>query len=98
MPTFWICKCKLTMKMHVPKAMVEPFDINPMTKLWVTINNNGLLTQQPSEYLKLVENVVVLVFKCVEDEQTFFTLAFMKDKLCNQLGPHLNTIVYMFAQ
>jgi hypothetical protein len=25
-------------------------------------------------------------------------LAFIKDKLCNRLGPHLDTIVYMFAQ
>ncbi len=83
MPTFWICKCKLTMKMHVPKAMVEPFDINPVTKLWVKINNNGLLTQKLSEYLKLVENVVVSMSKCVKDEQTFFTLAFMEDKLHN---------------
>jgi hypothetical protein len=57
MPTFWICKCKFTMKMHVPKAMVKPFDINLATKLWVTINNNGLFIQQLSEYLKLVENV-----------------------------------------
>jgi hypothetical protein len=26
------------------KAAVKPFDINLITKLWVTINNNGLLT------------------------------------------------------
>jgi hypothetical protein len=73
----------LIMKMHVPKAMVEPFDINPVTKLWVTINNNALLTQGLSEYLKLVENVVVSMFKWVKDEETFFSLAFMKDKLRN---------------
>ncbi len=34
----------------------------------------------------------------VEDEQTFSTLAFMKDKLCNKLGLHLDTIIRMFAQ
>jgi len=26
------------MKMHAPKAMAKPFDVNPMTKLWITIN------------------------------------------------------------
>ncbi len=34
----------------------------------------------------------------MEDEGIFSTLAFMKDKLCNWLGPHLNLIVHMFAQ
>jgi len=34
----------------------------------------------------------------MEDEHTFSTLAFMKDKLCNRLGPRLNMIVCMFAQ
>jgi hypothetical protein len=40
-----MCIFKFTMKIQVPKAMAEPFDTNPMTKLWVTINNNALLTQ-----------------------------------------------------
>jgi hypothetical protein len=40
----------------------------------------------------------VLVFESIEDEQTFSTLTFMKDKLCNRLGLHLDTIVSMFAQ
>jgi antitoxin component of RelBE/YafQ-DinJ toxin-antitoxin module len=34
----------------------------------------------------------------VEGEQTFSTLTFMKDKLCNKLGLHLDTIIRMFAQ
>jgi hypothetical protein len=50
-----MCKFKLTMKMQAPKAMAKPFDTNPMTKLWVIINNNALFTQRLSEYLKLVE-------------------------------------------
>jgi hypothetical protein len=24
--------------MHAPMAMAKPFDVNPMTKLWITIN------------------------------------------------------------
>ncbi len=41
---------------------------------------------------------MVLVFESIEDEQTFSTLTFMKDKLHNKLGLHLDTIVCMFAQ
>jgi hypothetical protein len=61
-------------------------------------NNNVLLIQQLSEYLKLVEIVVVSMLGFVEDERTFSTLAFMKDKLCNRLGLHLDTTFCMFAQ
>jgi antitoxin component of MazEF toxin-antitoxin module len=71
------------MKMHVPKAMVEQFDINIMTKLWVTINNNDLITQQLSEYLKLVEIVMMSMLRFTKDEWTFSTLAFMRNKLHN---------------
>jgi len=39
-----MCIFKYTMKMQVPKVMGKPFDTNPMTKLWVTISNNALLT------------------------------------------------------
>ncbi len=41
---------KFTMKMQAPKAMAKPFDINSMRKLWIAINNNGLLTQRLNEY------------------------------------------------
>jgi len=48
--------------------------------------------------LKLAKIEVVLMLGFVEDEQTFSTIAFMKDKLCNKLGLHLDTIIRMFAQ
>jgi hypothetical protein len=59
------------------------------------INSNALLIQGLSGYMKLVETAIVSVLESVEDEQTFSILAFMKD---NPLGPHLDTIVRMFAQ
>jgi hypothetical protein len=31
------------MKAQVTKAIADPFDINPITKLWVTNTNNSLL-------------------------------------------------------
>jgi len=88
---------KLTMKSQAPKAMGEPFDKNLVTKMWVTFKNNVLLIEYLSEFLKLVEIVVVLVFGSMEDERNFSMLAFMKDKLHNRLGPTLNITIKMFA-
>ncbi len=86
------------MKTQAPKAMFEPFDINSMIKLWVKISNNGLFTQQLSKQLELVEIGMMSMLKFVEDEKTFSTLAFKKDKLHNRLGLHLDTTIRMFAQ
>jgi hypothetical protein len=93
-----MCIFKLTMKSQAPKAMVEPFDTNPVTKLWVTINNNVLLTQQLNEYLKLVKIAMVSMLGFVKDERIFSMLAFMKDKFRSRLGLHLDTTIRMFAQ
>ncbi len=81
--------------------MGEPFDMNLMIKMQVTINNNALLIKQLSEFLKLAKIVVVLVLGFVgflEDEHSFSTLVSTKDKLCNKLGLTLDMIVQMFAQ
>ncbi len=78
--------------------MAKQFDSNLMTKFQVTISNNVLFTQQPNEYLKLVEIAVVSTLEFVEEERTFSTHAFMKDKLHNRLGLHLDTTICMFAQ
>lgn len=63
----------------------------------MTMINNGLLIQQLSEYMKLVEITIVLLRGFMEDEHIFSIFGFMKDKLHNRLGYHLNTIVYMFT-
>jgi hypothetical protein len=76
--------------------MAEPFDTNPVTKLWVIIKNNALLTQQLNEYLQLTEIMVVSMLGSVKDEQTFSTLAFMKNKLCNKLRLHKSNILSKF--
>ncbi len=89
-----MCMFKFTMKTQAPKAIIEPFDVNPMTTLWVTINTNALFIQQLNDYLKLVEIIVVSMLY----EYTFSMFTFMKDKLCNRLGLHLDTTVHMFAQ
>jgi len=47
---------KFVMKTQAIKAMATPFDMIPITKLWVTITNNSLLCQRLSEYMKLANN------------------------------------------
>jgi predicted glycosyltransferase len=86
------------MKTQAHKAMVEPFDVHPMTKLWTIINNNGLLIPRLNEYLKLVEITIVLVLKSIQDECAFFTIVFIKEKLQNWLNQHLDTIMCIFTQ
>lgn len=89
---------KFTMKSPAPKVTNEPCDKNLVSKMWVTINNNILLTKWLSEFLKLAKIVMVPVLGCTEDKCTFSMLVFMKNKLYNRLGPNLDTIVRMFAQ
>jgi hypothetical protein len=43
---------KLTMKTQSPKAMVKPFDANPMTKLCIVTTTTELLTERLNECLK----------------------------------------------
>jgi hypothetical protein len=66
--------------------MVEPFDTNLIIKLWMTITNNSLLCQYLNEYMKLAEITIISRLGSMEDEHIFSILAFMKNKLCNQLG------------
>jgi hypothetical protein len=88
---------KLTMKSNSKGAMEEPWDRNPLTKLWQKVSQNSLMVQCLSEFMKLAEIAVTAVFGSVEDERTFSTLGFMKSKLRNRLGSHLDTTVKMFS-
>jgi hypothetical protein len=86
------------MKAQATKAMAKPFDTNLVTKLWVTITNNSFLCLCLSEYIKLAKIAIVYVFGLLEDELIFSTFAIIKDKLCSQLGPHLEMTICMFGQ
>lgn len=89
---------KLTMKSHAREAMEEPRDQNPVTKLWVKVGQNALMLNRLSEFIKVAEIAITAVLGSVEDERTFSTLGFMKSKLRNRLGGHLDTCVKMFSQ
>jgi hypothetical protein len=51
---------KLTMKAQAIKARAKPFNMNLVTKLWMTIIKNSLLCQRLSEYMKITKITIIL--------------------------------------
>jgi hypothetical protein len=93
--TPYIC----TMQSNAKKIMEgDVISINPLTKLWRIIDANSMLQHNLSEQCKLAEIAIVLVLGSVEDERTFSTLSFMKDKLRNRVHTHLPLVVGMHSQ
>jgi hypothetical protein len=86
------------MKSHAKATMEEPRNRNPVTKLWKKIGSNALMLNWLSKVFKVAEIAVTAVLGSVEDERTFSTLGFMKSKLRNQLGGHLNICVKLCSQ
>jgi hypothetical protein len=78
--SLFICK----MESNARKIMDDDIKtINPLTKLWQVVENNSMLCHDLSEYIQLAEVAAILVLGSVEDDRTFSTLLFMKDKLRN---------------
>jgi hypothetical protein len=77
------------MKENSTKMLKKPYDINPVTRLWHSIDANSFLKLALSEYLIVAEMAVVMVLGSVQDERTFSTVSFMKSKLCNRLTTNL---------
>jgi hypothetical protein len=75
-----------------------PF-VNPLTKLWWEFDANSALSASFPEYIKLAQIAVIHLLGSVEDERTFSSLTFVKDKLRNRLeGLHLGVVIGMHAQ
>jgi hypothetical protein len=89
---------KTTMMENCNSAITRPLEVNPFTLMWCTINNNALLIHNISEYMKVAEIAYIQVFNSVEDERTFNTLSFIKNRLRNCLTVNLKTCVVIYAQ
>jgi hypothetical protein len=63
--------------------MQPPFDVNPLIRLWRTLNSASLYIYP--EYMKLAKIMVVHVLGSVQDECCFSLLTFLKSKLRNVL-------------
>lgn len=89
---------KICMKSNSQSAMLPPYDINPLTKVWRVLDGNHNLTQNFGEFLKLAEIAVIHVLGSIEDERLFSSVGFLKSKLRNNLEEHIQIVVGMFSQ
>jgi hypothetical protein len=90
---------QLSMVSNAMAAMEPPFQVNPLTKMWRTLDANTALVAHFPEYLKLAQIAMVHVLGSVEDERAFSSLTFLKDKLRNRLSAdHLGIVMGMHQQ
>jgi hypothetical protein len=89
---------KLTMVSNAPLMMMKPFDLNPVTSMWRTIEENSYLRWSLSEFIKVAKIATVMVLGSVQDERTFSTVSFIKSKLRNRLTTHLPLVVGIKCQ
>ena len=80
--------------LHAPAHQL----VNPLTKLWRTLDANSSLGKNFGEYLKLAQIAMVHVLGKIEDERTFSVLSFLKDRVHNRLDEHLGVVVGMHCQ
>jgi hypothetical protein len=88
---------KITMKSNIIVAMEVPFHVNPLTRLWWTLEASWILRHSFLKIFKLAKIAIMQVLRLVEDEKTFSTFSFMKSRLRNRLNEHLHTIVGMYS-
>lgn len=89
---------KLAMIANAEAAMLRPLEVNPFTSIWRTITSNGMLSFSLSKFIKVTGIACVQVLGSTEDDRTFSTLTFIKNRLRNRLTTHLELAVAMFAQ
>ena len=89
---------KNCMKENAVKMLRKPVIINPVTRLWQSLDANSYLRHSLSEYIIIAEIAIVMVMGSVQDERTFSTVSFMKSKLRNRLGTHLPLAVGFKSQ
>jgi hypothetical protein len=80
--------------LQVPPAPV----INPLTMIWRIFDANSTLSKCFPEYLKLAEIAIIHVLGSIEDERSFSSLNFLKNKVRNRLDQNLQVIVGMHGQ
>jgi hypothetical protein len=68
--------------------MDQPLNLNPLFQLWKELSPNALLCVHLSEFMEVVELVLVQIMGFVEDERNFLTVTFMKTRLQNMILEH----------
>jgi hypothetical protein len=89
---------KAAMMANSAAALEKPITLNPLTKLWCSLSTSNILKRNFGEWFKVAQIAAVQVLGSVEDERTFSTVAFMKNKVRNCLTDHLNPAIGIFSQ
>jgi hypothetical protein len=69
--------------------MEPPFDLNPLTQIWKTIDASRVFMHFSLEYFKLAQMAIVHILRNVKDDKCISAFTFLKDKLQATLDPHL---------
>ena len=98
---------KMAMVANSPWAMEPPMIgsdaskplVNPVTKLWLCLDANSVLSTSFLKYIKLVQIALIHLLGSVEDEHALSLVTFLKNKVQNRLdGKHLGLVVRMYNQ
>jgi hypothetical protein len=88
----------VTMKSSCNSTMLPLFSCNPTSWLWQRLGSNGILEERLSKFLELIEISIVITLGSIEDERTFSTLTYIKNKLKNHFTIHLDMVIRMHVQ
>jgi hypothetical protein len=89
---------KHMMKENAFKMCHQPITINPVTRLWRSIDANSYLRSSLSKFLKVAKIAIAMVLGFVQDERMFSTVSFMKSKMRNRLTTNLKLAVAFKSQ
>ncbi len=79
--------------------MLHPSQSKNLTsKLWGQLAFDAIVIHKVSNYQKLVDMEIVMVFDNVEDEKIFSIVNFLKSKVHNLLATDLDLVVCMDVQ
>ena len=66
--------------------------MNPLTKLWQSLDKNLVLVRTFSKYVKLAQITMVHILKFFENKRIFSSLIFLKNNLQNHLDNNLGVV------
>ncbi len=88
----------VAMKRNYNFSILPPFNYNPTSWLWQRLGSNGILKEKDFKFFEACWNLHLITLGIGEDEQTFSTLTYIKNKLNTYFIVHLHLVIKMYAQ
>jgi hypothetical protein len=77
--------------------MGHPYTMNNMTQLWDFLVFSQMIANKISEYVKLVEIVMVQMIGFIHTKRCFNNMNFINSKLLNHLTTYFMHVIQMFV-